>query len=132
MSIYSSKFCTIDFDAAKKQIIQVWKEETGNMSSMDFQAEQSELAKILNANKPLTFFTDALTFNYVIPPDIQEWNAERVLATFAKNGGKKIGILIPPDIFAQVSIQQALDEVTDSFQTRYFENKAEMVKWLNE
>jgi len=132
MQLYSSKFCTIEYDSAQNRIKQTWKAETANMSNEEFKADQTKLAEFLNSTKPATIHTDAISFNFVISPDVQEWNAAKVLSTFAKFGGKKIGILIPPDIFAQVSIQQALDESLDAFATHYFEDETLLAKWLSE
>ena len=129
MVLYTSKFCSIESDASTSVIRQNWFAETTNMTDAEFKIEQLKLADLIRIHKPKSIHTDALTFGYVIAPDIQEWNAKEVLGPFVSLGGKKVGMLIPPDIFAQVSIQQAMDEV-NAYETRYFENEKELISWL--
>lgn len=131
MIVYTSRFCSIEFDAATATVKHNWTAATSEMTNEEFQVAERSLADVIKANKPRCIQTDALEFNFVISPDLQEWNAVTVLELFASLGGKKIGILIPPDIFAQVSIQQALDESESAFETRYFESRKDQTEWLN-
>lgn len=129
MNLYSSKYCTIEFDSAASIIRQNWLGGTSDMTAEQFKAEQTKLSELIRINKPRCICTDALNFGFVILPDLQEWNAREVLGLFATMGGKKIGMLVPNEIFTQVSIQQALDEA-NGYETSYFENDKELMAWL--
>ena len=131
MELYSSNFCTIEFEPSTLILKQVWSSGTANMTNDDFVSEQTKLASFFESSKPKKIHSDAREAAFVIAPDLQEWNAKEILSVFAKNGGVKCAILIPPDIFAQVSIQQSLEEAAGDFITRYFEDEKELVAWLN-
>jgi len=128
--LYTSPFCDISFDVTNLMLTQIWKSATDKMDTSQFHSEQLHLAAIIKKNKPLAIYVDAVKCGYIITPDQQIWNAREVLSHFASNGGKKCGILVPPDIYTQISIEQALEEANKLFETKYFDHQKEMLEWL--
>ena len=43
---------------------------------------------------------------------------------------RRVAIVLPPDIIAQLGIEQAMEDVEATFITRYFNNILEATAWL--
>jgi hypothetical protein len=87
-----------------------------------------EVKKIGNVN----VLADARQFNFSIVPETQVWVNENVIGLYPKHGVSKLGFLVSPDLFAQVSIEQTIDEKKQAFQVRYFEEEAGAMQWLSQ
>jgi len=86
-----------------------------------------EVKKIKNVN----ILADARQFNFGIVPETQIWVNDNVIGFYPAQGVAKLGFLVSPDLFTQVSIEQTIDEKTQAFQVRYFKDKSEAIQWLS-
>jgi len=128
--LHSSPFCDILFDVSNLMVSQIWKSATDKMTFAQFKTEQLQLAEIIKEKKPQTIYVDAIKFGFIITPDQQQWNADNLLTHFPANGVEKCGILVPTDIYIQISIEQALEEADKLFETKYFDDQKAMMGWL--
>ncbi len=72
-----------------------------------------------------------MNMKYVIGLEMQEWMNKEIL-TIAVNF-KKSAYIVPTELFAQVSVEQTMEEETgQKIVQQYFENEDEARKWLLE
>ncbi len=130
MTTYESQFTTVTFDAVTGLQEQFWK-TTENFSNDDYKTEVSANADNVLTNNAKFLLSDTNNFNYTISPELQEWSTENFFARIVAAGIRKYAILLPQEVFAEISIQQTVEENTsNTIQVQYFENGELARKWL--
>lgn len=82
---------------------------------------------------PVRLLIDSRKMNFAIAPVIQKWFVTDIFPTYARAGVKKNAFIESEEIITALSIEQSIDENTNApFETMYFNNKADAVKWLLE
>lgn len=108
-----------------------WKAETEKMKATTYHEQNTiilSMTKEHNFNKHLL---DAREFKFPISPEVQKEVAERFFAEIVKLGKQKVAFLVPTDLFAQVSLEQVMEEEeSQTLLTRYFDSEEEAKKWL--
>ncbi len=99
------------------------------ISDEDFQEKMQEIAKFARVMKPKAFLANTIDFDYTITPEMQEWHNNLLFPIFEEIGLRKLALLVPTDLFTQVSIQQAYDE-TQALQMLFFDDETEALNWL--
>lgn len=83
--------------------------------------------------KPRYQLVDYMNFYKPIPIHIQKWINENLLAPALAAGMKKLAFIISRDLYAQVSIEQLMQEKEGKkFILKYFDNEPDGEKWLFE
>jgi len=104
--------------------------ETGKyISDEDFQEKMRKIAEFAKILKPTGFLANTLDFNYTITPEMQEWHNNLLFPVFEEIGLTKLALLVPADLFTQVSIQQAYDD-TQALQMLFFDDETKALEWL--
>jgi hypothetical protein len=131
-TLYQSDYKKILWDDANQVIVQNWI-DTSKMSETDLRNELLEYRKHVEAKKPDGIVSIAVNFKYSIHPDLQGWIGTEIIGAFIKAGVRRYAQVVSPDLFAQVSIEQTLEDVAaEQFQTRYFESQDEALAWIKE
>jgi len=82
--------------------------------------------------QPACVLVDTRNFMFTVAVETQEWVDMEINRYVRQNGVKCLAFLTSPDIFAQVSIEQTLEEHhAASLQPRFFDNYELAVSWLN-
>lgn len=68
----------------------------------------------------------------VISVEDQQWTNEVWFPSALSAGIKYIALVVPEDIFSQVSVDNIIDNAEGDFQTRYFNSVEEAAAWLKE
>ncbi len=124
--VYKSKYFTIWLDTDSNIISYLFNEETANMSKVEYIDDLEEFIKIVRKYQAKRVFGEMVDFKFTITPDIQEWIDQNLFKVYREVNFEKIAIMLSKDFFSQLSIQQTLEGRTEaSFQTKYFDNKAE-------
>lgn len=85
----------------------------------------------LSGEKIESLYVDMRNFFFAIEPELQKWHNENIFPKVVSLGVKKIAIQLSPDIFAQVSTQQTIEEdKSGEFQSKYFDDQDEAFAWL--
>lgn len=132
--IHRTDYFTFSFDAEKSLMTYNWFPESRLMNEAAYRAEMTANAEACEKYSPRVALVDLRDFLFTIGPELQAWTDEEIFTRFIKAGLRKIGFIVSSDVFAQVSLEQMMEEnVGLDFQTRYFdENEEEAMKWLVE
>ncbi len=96
-----------------------------------FQLKMEKIAEQVQVYQPVGFLANTLNFDYTITPEMQAWHNDLLFPIFEKEGLKKMAIVIPKDLFTQVSIEQAYDENT-GLMTQFFDDEQKALEWIKD
>lgn len=136
VTIVESKFCSIYFDEDLQLYEQYWHKESEDMEDDDYKKIHIEwVSKLVENQYDIAFFLlDNRENNFSMSPELQEWQAENILAKVLENlpsPDVKVAILQSEDFISQLSIEQAMEENQEADETtRYFDNEVEAKEWL--
>lgn len=130
--VYSSKYFTIWYDSNSNMVSYLFNEKTADMSKVEYIDELKEFIEIVKKYQVKRVFGEMVDFKFTITPDVQEWIDQNLFSVYQEVNFEKIAILLSKDFFSQLSIQQTMEDSTKvGFQTKYYDNKAEAMAWLN-
>ncbi len=131
MEVARTKFAVHYVYTDLSMLEQVWTDETNLMTDDEYKIDMYHYLKFVEKYQLSLALIDTQKFQYLIPIRIQTW-VDKKIAARANKIVKHIAFIVPKDIFAQVSVQQTMEESEGiCYQNiRYFENKEEAKKWL--
>jgi len=96
-----------------------------------YKAEALEILELAESYHPVAILNDDRAFTYPIIPDLQDWINTTILPRYLMVGVRKAALLVSPDFFTQVSIEQTLEEDNATqFQIKFFDNREDAYLWL--
>lgn len=131
--VLKSDYCSIKFDAEKLLIEHTWLLTTENMTDEEFRKVCSFWKDFCIENQVKYNLLDTREFIFTVSTDTQDWLANNIVApTVGANMQKMATILPEGDIFAQVSVEQAMEENQEQggLPSKYFDNIEEARSWL--
>ena len=132
MVIHKSKYVEIGLESDNSLIIDKFLSSTDQMSQKEFREEMDIFVSMCEKHKPENELVYLLDMKYVIGLEDQEWMNNEVFPKY-ENIIKRMAFLVPSELFAQVSVEQTMDEAAgQKFVQKYFENEDEARKWLLE
>ncbi len=131
--LYESKHQKIERDAQTNILKNTWL--TNRIDLADLQVEMHEWMGHFEKYRPKGIITDNREANQVLVPDVQDWLVGFLFPKVVQLGLKKWAILVIDDLFAQVSVEQMLDDgkaviKNADFTQSLFEDEAAAEKWL--
>ncbi len=135
MEITKNEYFSLEWYAEKSLLIYTAFPKSEEMTSEDLKAGFVAVCEFMEQNHPKFFLSDSSQQFSMIPPDVQKWIADNVYPRWYLAGLKKLAIVIPSELLANLSIQQAVDEVEEikdasAYEIRYFENLNTAQEWL--
>ncbi len=132
-NLHESSCFSIFFDSESKLFHYVFNAQTEFMTADGYIDELKTFIQLIEEHKPIKVLGDMIDFKFMITPDIQAWVAEHLFTVYEEIGFQKIAILLSEEFIAGLSIEQTMDEGNqNSFQTSYFDNAEDAMKWLQE
>ena len=75
--------------------------------------------------------SDISDFEFIIAPDLQIWTNDNIIVKLLEAGLQKIAYVSSPDLFAQISVEQTLDEdIAQDFPSAQFKTIDDAMDWL--
>lgn len=131
MELHKSNFLAITEMPEIQGIKIQWLAASERMTDEEFQTEILGEKKAIETKKPKNIFADTLQMKFSIPPNLQEWHNNLIFPVFKSAEVKRLAILVSTDIFAQVSIEQLVEDGSEKeFVTKYFDTEKELISWL--
>jgi hypothetical protein len=131
MELHKSNFLAINTLPEVQGIKIQWLAPSERMNDEQFKQEILGEKKAIETAKPTKIFADTLQMKFTINPELQQWHNEQIFPAFQAVGMKKLAILISEDLFAQVAIEQLVDEgASNELQSRYFDKEEDAIAWL--
>jgi len=131
MKLHKSANVNVEHNSETGVQIHRWTAATETMSNDTFKEEMYKIKEVVEYYKPWAVMVQAQNLNYILPPDVQEWNDINIVPAFLAAGVKKFAYVMPKDIFQQVALEQLMDEDNaKNFNTQYFDDETKGMEWL--
>jgi hypothetical protein len=132
MKIYEGEYLFARVDLENQLVRATWQPETEKMKDAEFRQELSNYLEAVKNYKITKSLVDTTNFNMGVMPETQEWVSQNINLPLAEIGITRFAFLVSKDFFAQVSIEQTMDEgeVSKTIDTQYFDNLDAAEKWL--
>lgn len=128
--IHSSEFLTISYNEDLRLLKSCWSAQTANATEEQMKAEMLVYAELINQLAPQRILADTSHYLFLVTVEIQDWVAKNFLSATNKKGIKR-AYLNTTDVIAQLSIEQANDEVKNRlYDLMYFDKEEDAMAWL--
>ncbi len=131
MEVFKGVSLTIEFHEANSllKIIRTDSEITEEIYKEEVQIWMDRL----NEYHPDNVYVDGRKMQFIITPDLQNWVNGTLMKTAINNSVKKVAYIISPDLFTQVSVEQAFDlPEGQKLNMHYFTTGEDAEKWIKE
>ena len=129
--LHKDKFISYEIDNEKGILFVDWKPATEDMEEDEFKEEISYQAKYAEEYHPTKFLVNSTKLQFSITPQLQDWAQKTVFTRLIEAGVRKTAFVMPEDLVAQLSVEQAMEEEEGlQFVSRYFDNDKEALEWL--
>ncbi|EAY26314.1 hypothetical protein M23134_01637 [Microscilla marina ATCC 23134] len=114
-------------------IIIRWQPSTAGLDEETLKSEIKKSLDFILVHKPQRILIDSSNFNFVIAPELQEWFDNEVFIIYPKANVKRKAFLVTSDIFAQVSLQQHINDAKhQTFESAFFDSEEQAMSWLKQ
>jgi len=130
--VFKNEYITIFHNKDANITTSKWSTKTINMDEDDFKKSHLAIVDAITDSRSKAVIGDAREFAFSIVPDVQHWVLYETFPLMIAAGLKKIAMIVSPDVFSQVSVEQSLAENESSpLIIKYFEDKEEAFKWTS-
>lgn len=127
---YENEYIVYSIDHAKALFEVIWK-DTNFLNEEVFKEIILRQKEGVLFYKPQKLLIDSTFFDFAIDPSLQKWFDDQIFSATIKAGIQKVGIVISKDLFAQVSVEQTMEEGQGIMHlTHYFQTYQEARYWL--
>jgi hypothetical protein len=130
MKVYfENEYFVVKYSTATYALVNKW---ITNPTSAEFREGMEILLQAMIHFKTSKMVSDTTYMGALLPED-QEWAASHWYIRASKIGFSHNGIIIPSDIFTEMSVQGTLDAIEDKVTvTRYFDNLEDAMVWISQ
>ncbi|WP_291726998.1 hypothetical protein [Bernardetia sp.] len=131
MVIYESDYSIFDYDKENSIFSHIFKPDSENLDNEKFKEEMLIYLDFFAKYKPKKALVNNQEMQFIIEPELQEWHAQNIFPKCIELGVEQAAIVETPDIFAQVSMEQLMEEEkTGGFAVRFFDDTTKATNWL--
>lgn len=132
-TVYENEYVVMQYYADKKLTEQIWYPTSKKMSEINFREFMIFWREFVIKNGVKYHLIDARAFIFTIRPTLQDWIATEIVGPTVQKGFEKIAQVLPEkDLFAQISVEQTMDENASQggLNFAHFASLEEGRKWL--
>ncbi len=130
MILLQTPFVDVHLDTEKKLFKLIWKEATEDMSPNQFQEVLTRYAKELD-QRGTCVLHEMSQMKFIVTPELQDWVDKNINKKAISVGITKAAIVVSPEIFTSISVQQSLNKENAKTATiAYFDNEAKAEEWI--
>ncbi|TAE13188.1 MAG: hypothetical protein EAZ95_11465 [Bacteroidetes bacterium] len=131
MEVYKSVYWAILYDKETHLLTPIWNSTSADMTEESYKSEMENYVELVEKYEPKQLLIDCQEFYFPIAPHIQEWIDATIFPRVLAVGVKHVAIVVPSEIIANISVQQAMEEPKGTkFVTRYFDKRTDANQWL--
>lgn len=131
MEIHRSDIQVIYYDEESSLMRIIVSANTEYIGDENFQEAQLKILEMAKRYQPNCVLTNVQDLRYTIPPEMQEWAAQEIIAKMIPLGLMRLAYIIPKDFYAQLSVEQLVDELPIlNFTTAFFIDEKTATEWL--
>ena len=111
-----------------------WTKNALKISEKEFFDEIDRMLGILQLVKPKRFYVDTNNLSEILEGETLKLFLNKVVSVYKKIGLKKLSVYIGDDLFRQIFVSHVLEEERKimPINAKYFKNKDEAKRWINE
>lgn len=133
MRVFQNKLMIIDYDQERNYFKVIRRGYDNEYTEEEYKDLMLAWRNQIEIFKPVHQMVDYQNFFKPVPLHLQKWINENLLAPSLKIGLKKVAFIISRDLYAQISVEQIMQEdVGKNFIVKYFDNETDAEKWLFE
>lgn len=126
---FDSEFIRISYNETTSVVVNAWKTPP---SSDEFKIGMENLLEAIKHFKIGKILSDT-TYMGAIHPDDQHWTATDWYHRAAKVGFSHNAIVVPPDVFTEMSVKEILDQIENtSVTTSFFQTVEDATAWIQQ
>lgn len=130
-SLYKVNSYELFFQKEKSYFLGVWNKESEHLKDKEIVDIISIVTDFVVKLKPRFFLADDIERLSIYTFELQEKIAKIISNGLAEADTRKFAILIPKDLIAELSTDQAVDEFqSPPFETQFFSTQEEALKWF--
>ncbi|AFM05293.1 hypothetical protein Fleli_2946 [Bernardetia litoralis DSM 6794] len=131
MLIYESDYSIFKYDEENSIFSHIFKPATEDLDAEKFKKEMLIYLEYFEKYKPKRALVNNQEMQFIIVPKLQNWHAQNIFPKCIELGVELAAIVISPDLFAHISMEQLMEEEKSGAVTvKYFEDVDEATKWL--
>ena len=133
MQVYKDQYRTVNFEADTGFLHQKWFKATKDMTEEEYKKASVSVPQLAGEYGAKKILINAIDSLFPVSPKLQDWVNENTIPQYLRVGIEKVAILLPKEFFAQVSVEQIVDDSITVAQKKiqYFKNESQARKWLN-
>jgi len=118
------------WQAQQKNFFSIWQTPI-MMPLQTYEREIVRFFETIKKNAPQFILMNAQQAKYIVDPPTQHWINENYAPIYIEIHLQKMAMIVSEDLFAQVSFEQALDDIdSKAFSVQYFKNEEEALQWI--
>ena len=129
LDCYKDNWVTMCIDEMKSVLHIVWHDD-GTLTAQQYKAHLLTAKQLAERYKPIKSFNDARKFKLAISPELQIWISENIFQKKGQEIIKRYAFVVSDSVFAQISIEQMMEESERESMSRYFDNVQAAEVWL--
>lgn len=131
MLVSKTDYLKIDFDDKTKMLKALWFPKSEELSDGAFKKELYIWRDMIDKYKPKLLFVDTREMYFIIDPTMQIWFVNEIFNYYESVGIEKNTHILPKELFASVSVEQALEEdLNAEYETKFFDDEQKAMNWL--
>lgn len=131
MIVYESDFSIFKYDEQNSLFSHTFKPSSENLETESFKKEMLTYLEYFEKYKPQKALVNNQDMKFIIVPELQEWHAQNIFPKCIEAGVEMAAMVETADIFAQVAMEQLMEEeTTGGFAVRFFDDVGKAEKWL--
>jgi len=125
------KNMSICYDEQNGILNTIWLSREPGITTDEIKEAITACADEAIQHKPIYCLADDSKRNFFYDIEIQAWVANTLAAAYVQVGLKKLAIIMPSDVIAELSTEQTAQEAADApFEIKYFYEENEAKSWL--
>lgn len=135
--ILNTEFLIAQVNNEESLIHLEWYPRSAELSEEAYKIILLQLSDYVLSHNLKYWLGNTKNFAFSIPPDLQNWTSGTFTSRLMKAGMQKMALVIPNEYSSNLSVQQTMNKIENvafgkKFQTRYFKNEEDALKWLLE
>lgn len=131
MEVYRSEYWSISHEPEAELLIPIWNDNSKRLTEDLYKTEMENYVELVEKYQPKQLLIDCREFYFPIVPTVQEWIDKTIFPRVLAVGVMYVAIVIPSELIANLSVQQAMEESEGTkFITRYFDKSEDAKQWL--
>ena len=123
---FETDYVTVNYDKGNNLIILKWIVAP---TSDEFREGLNSLIAAMEHFKTGKLVTDTTYLGTIHPAD-QQWSATEWVQGAIKVGYSQIAIIIPADVFTQMSVEDTMSQVDNPLPFAHFDNMETAIDWI--